>query len=71
MALASLIFTAVIDKLTPGTGWERLPLHALGTVVLFVLTMLAIGAYARMARKSELALKKENDAFPSVETSNP
>jgi NADH-quinone oxidoreductase subunit H len=71
LALASLIFTAVIDKITTGTGWARLPLHLLGSVILFGLTMLALWAYARATRKSEMALTKDIEASPSVEASNP
>jgi hypothetical protein len=71
LALASLIFTAVIDKITTGTGWGRLPLHLLGSAILLGLTMLAIGAYARATRKSEMALTKDVEASATVEASNP
>ena len=71
LALASLIFTAVIDKLTPGEGWGRLPLHLLGSLILIVLTFLAISVYARAGRKAEAVRVKDIDSSPSVEASNP
>ncbi len=71
LALASLIFTAVIDKLAPGEGWGRLPLHLLGSLILIGLTFIAISVYARAGRKAEAERVKEIDASPSVGASNP
>ena len=71
LGLASLIFTAVIDKFTTGGGWSRLPLHLVGSAVLLGLTVVAIGAYARATRKAATAPGEELEASPSVEASNP
>ncbi|MCH7588006.1 MAG: NADH-quinone oxidoreductase subunit NuoH [Chloroflexi bacterium] len=51
LALAAVIFTAIIDKLTPGDGWARVPLHLAGSVILIGLTLIAFRAYARSIRK--------------------
>lgn len=71
LALASVIFTAVIDKLVSTSGWGRLPPHLAGSLVLFVITMLAIWVYARRTRKRHLAFPEDLDASPSVEASKP
>lgn len=51
LALAAVIFTAIIDKLTPGEGWGRVPLHLVGTVILISLTLIAFRVYARSVRE--------------------
>jgi len=51
LALAAVIFTAIIDKLTPREGWSRVPLHLIGSVILISLTLIALRMYARSARE--------------------
>lgn len=58
LALAAVIFTAVIDKLTSAEGWGRVPLHLAGSVILIGLTLIAIRTYARSMRDKVEGSKK-------------
>jgi NADH-quinone oxidoreductase subunit H len=57
LALAALIFTAVIDKLTSEPGWGRLPLHLVGTGILLLITFIALRLYARSSRLKEESIR--------------
>jgi len=58
LALAAVIFTAVIDKLTSAEGWGRVPLHLAGSVILIGLTLIALRTYARSTRDKVEGSKK-------------
>ncbi len=51
LALASLITTAVIEKLAVQMGLNRFALHTAGNLVLIVLTFVILRAYARSRRR--------------------
>ena len=57
LGLASVVFTAVIDKLAVDQDLGRVLLHLAGNALLIVLTFLALRAYARSMRKKEEAIK--------------
>jgi len=57
LGLASVVFTAIIDKLAVEQDLNRVLLHIAGNALLIVLTFLAIRAYAISARKKEATIK--------------
>jgi NADH-quinone oxidoreductase subunit H len=52
LALTSLIFTAVVEKLVTELGLSRIGIHTLANVCLLVFTLLAIRTYARATRRA-------------------
>jgi len=57
LGLASVVFTAIIDKLAVEQDLSRVLLHLAGNTLLIVLTFLTLRAYARSVRKKEEAIK--------------
>lgn len=58
LALASLIFTAVAEKVVVDFGLNRLIVHLAASGALIVLTGITLGIYARTRRRQVEALKK-------------
>ena len=51
VALATLAVAAITDKLVPLLGWGRLPLHLAANGLIVAVTLFALRAYARSARR--------------------
>jgi NADH-quinone oxidoreductase subunit H len=66
LALAALIFTAVIEKLSTAPGWGRVPLHLLGTLILLLITFFAMRMYARSLRMKEGGSTGEKMEIPAA-----
>ena len=51
LSLAVVIFAAVADKLAQALGWSRIAVHLTANGLLLLLTLIALGLFARSHRR--------------------
>jgi NADH-quinone oxidoreductase subunit H len=51
LALATVAAAAITEKVVPLVGWGRIPLHLAANGLIVVVTLMALGAYARVSRR--------------------
>ncbi|NIM95464.1 MAG: NADH-quinone oxidoreductase subunit NuoH [Anaerolineales bacterium] len=59
LGLAAVIFAAIIEKAAVEQGINSIPLHIAGNLVLVLLTLILLRAYARSAREKEESVRRE------------